>query len=128
MMKKLIATAAFATGLMGLATTASQAECGTVTIANMNWQSAEVLANIDKLILSKGYGCDAQLVTGDTMPTFTAMNEKGEPDIAPELWINAVREPLKQATDEGRLIVTTDADDHKSPAQICHVALSGPWR
>ncbi|MCA9665162.1 MAG: hypothetical protein KC503_06225 [Myxococcales bacterium] len=30
--------------------------------------------------------------------------------------------------DSSRLIVTTDADDHKSPAQICHVALSGPWR
>lgn len=39
------------------------------------------------------------------MPTFTSMNEKGEPDMAPELWINAVREPLDQAVSEGSLII-----------------------
>jgi glycine betaine/proline transport system substrate-binding protein len=38
------------------------------------------------------------------MPTFTSMNEKGEPDVAGELWINAVREPLFKAMDEGRLM------------------------
>jgi len=72
-------------------------KCGTVTIANMNWQSAEVLAEIDKFILSEGYGCDAQLVPGDTMPSLTAMMEKGQPDVAPEAWINAVRTPLDAA-------------------------------
>jgi glycine betaine/proline transport system substrate-binding protein len=77
--------------------------CGTVTIANMNWASAELMANVDKIILEKGYGCDASLVPGDTMPTFTSMNEKGQPDVASELWVNAVRHPLKTAMDEGRL-------------------------
>ncbi|MDH5709399.1 MAG: hypothetical protein OEY75_09830, partial [Hylemonella sp.] len=28
--------------------------CGKLTVANMNWQSAEVLAHIDNIILSKG--------------------------------------------------------------------------
>jgi glycine betaine/proline transport system substrate-binding protein len=79
------------------------AKCGSVTIANMNWQSAEVLAEIDKFILSEGFGCDAELVPGDTMPTLTAMMEKGQPDVAPEAWINAVREPLDAAVKEGRL-------------------------
>lgn len=77
--------------------------CGRVTVANMNWQSAEVLAHIDSIILSKGYGCEVELVPGDTMPTLTAMMEKGQPDIAPEAWINAVREPLDAAAREGRL-------------------------
>lgn len=77
--------------------------CGKVTVANMNWQSAEVLAHIDKLILSTGYGCDVELVPGDTMPTLTAMMEKGRPDVAPEAWINAVRQPLDLAVQEGRL-------------------------
>lgn len=77
--------------------------CGRVTVANMNWQSAEVLAHVDKLILSKGYGCDVELVPGDTMPTLTAMMEKGKPDVAPEAWINAVRQPLDAAVKEGRL-------------------------
>jgi len=79
------------------------AACGSVTIAEMNWASAQFMANIDKLILNKGYGCKAELIPGDTMPTFTSMNEKGKPDIAGELWINAVRIPLKKAFDEGRL-------------------------
>lgn len=77
--------------------------CGKVTVANMNWQSAEVLAHIDKLILSSGYGCEVELVPGDTMPTLTAMMEKGQPDVAPEAWINAVRQPLDAAVKEGRL-------------------------
>jgi glycine betaine/proline transport system substrate-binding protein len=79
------------------------AVCGKVTVANMNWQSAEVLANIDNIILSKGYGCDVELVSGDTMPTLTAMMEKGQPDVAPEAWVNAVRQTMDAAVKEGKL-------------------------
>lgn len=82
---------------------AAQAACGRVTVASMNWQSAEVLAEIDRVILEKGYGCDVEIVPGDTMPTLTSMIEKGRPDVAPEAWINAVREPLDKAVQEGRL-------------------------
>jgi glycine betaine/proline transport system substrate-binding protein len=77
--------------------------CGRITVANMNWQSAEVLAHIDKIILTRGYGCEVELVPGDTMPTLTSMMEKGEPDVAPEAWINAVRQPLDAAVASGRL-------------------------
>jgi glycine betaine/proline transport system substrate-binding protein len=52
-----------------------------VTIADMNWPSASLMANVDKIILKHGYGCDAELVPGDTMPTGTSMTEKGEPEI-----------------------------------------------
>ena len=77
--------------------------CGAVTVANMNWQSAEVLAHIDAFILTHGYGCRVTLVPGDTMPTLTSMMEKGEPDVAPEAWVNAMRVPLDAAVSEGRL-------------------------
>ena len=83
--------------------------CGKVTIAEMNWASAELMANVDKIILENGYGCTVELVSGATMPTFTSMNEKGVPDVAPELWANAVVEPLTKATSEGRLIVANKA-------------------
>ena len=86
----------------------TMAECGKVQIAAMNWASAQFMANVDKIILEEGYGCSVELVPGDTMPTFTSLYEKGEPDIAPELWINAVREPLKKALDEGRLRSAND--------------------
>ncbi|KPB00780.1 ABC transporter substrate-binding protein [Ahrensia marina] len=87
---------------------AQDGECGDVSIAEMNWASAGVAAQVDKLILEKGYGCDVELVTGDTMPTFTSMNEKGEPDIAPELWVNAVKIALDNAVEEGKLVVAAE--------------------
>ena len=82
---------------------ADPAGCGAVTIADMNWNSASFLANVDHFILKNGYGCDAKLVPGDTMPTGTSMVEKGEPDIAPEFWSNSLKEALDRGVDEGRL-------------------------
>ena len=81
----------------------ANAACGKITYANMNWASASLMANIDKIILEKGYGCEVELLPGDTMPSFTSMNEKGQPDVAPELWANSVMSPLKKAVGEGRI-------------------------
>lgn len=82
--------------------------CGDVTIASMNWQSAELLAHIDKLILSKGYGCRAQVVTGDTVPTLTAMAEKGRPDIAPEASVSQAPGVVTRAITEKLLVETVN--------------------
>ncbi|SBS28186.1 Glycine betaine-binding protein OpuAC precursor [Marinomonas spartinae] len=93
-------------GLMTLATTsvfAANNQCGKVTIANMNWNSATLMANVDKFILNHGYGCHAELVPGDTMPTGTSMIEKGEPDIAPEMWTNSMKDAIDRGVKEGRL-------------------------
>ena len=78
--------------------------CGDLTIANMNWQSAEVMANVDKLILNAGYGCHADLVTGDTVPTITSMVAKGQPDIAPEGWVDLVPDIAKVGLKDGKLV------------------------
>lgn len=94
--------------LCASAGTASAQACGDVTIASMNWQSAEMLANIDKFILSKGYGCNAQVITGDTVPTLTAMAEKGKPDIAPEASISQAPGVVTRAISEKRLIETVN--------------------
>ena len=53
-MKKLLASTCLVFGLLGGAVAANAAECGSPTIASMNWQSAEVLSNIDKIILNEG--------------------------------------------------------------------------
>ncbi|PYC49181.1 ABC transporter substrate-binding protein [Litorivita pollutaquae] len=92
-----------ALGLFASMGAAAAADCGKVTMAEMNWASAEMMANVDKIILEEGYGCDVELVPGATTTTFASMNEKGEPDVAGELWINAVRDPLMAAIGEGRL-------------------------
>jgi glycine betaine/proline transport system substrate-binding protein len=88
-----------------IASTFVQADntCGKVTIADMNWSSASLIANVDRFILEHGYGCDAELVPGDTMPTGTAMIEKGEPDIAPEMWSNSMKDALDKGVAEKRL-------------------------
>lgn len=80
-----------------LSADAAMAACGNIEMAEMNWASAELMANVDKVILEKGYGCKVSLVPGATTTTFASMNEKGRPHIAGELWINAVREPLNKA-------------------------------
>ncbi|OOF22492.1 ABC transporter substrate-binding protein [Salinivibrio proteolyticus] len=101
MYKRIIAASLLAVG--ALPVNADDHTCGKVTIADMNWNSASLIANIDRFILEHGYGCDAELVPGDTMPTGTSMVEKGEPDIAPEFWSNSMREGLQRGIDEGRI-------------------------
>jgi len=107
MIKKTFTKLAIAATL-ATAGTAAFADCGDVQIAEMNWASAELMANVDKIILENGYGCNVELVPGATMTSFASMNEKGQPDVAPELWINAVRDPLNAAMAEGRLHSTND--------------------
>lgn len=84
---------------------ASAAECGPVTIASMNWASAELMANVDDLILKNRYDCDSSIVLGDTVPTLASMAEKGQPDVAPEIW-TSLRPPATEANiREGKLVV-----------------------
>ncbi|TWI33814.1 ABC transporter substrate-binding protein [Paracoccus sulfuroxidans] len=103
-MKKLLAPTVIASAALLGASASLAAECGQVTIASMNWQSAEVLSNIDKLILSEGYGCDAEIIIGDTVPIITSMVEKGQPDIAPEGWVDLLPEVVENGLKEGKLI------------------------
>ena len=130
-MKRVIGTAitflAAVTANLFFSTFASAA-CGKIKIAEMNWASAELMANVDKIILEKGYGCEVELVAGATMPTFTSMNEKGTPDVAPELWANAVAVPLKKAVGENRLIVANKSCHTSKNKAIPLIALSSLGR
>ncbi len=85
------------------ASRAGAADCGRVTVARMSWDSAEVLAHVDRLILTRGYGCEVELVPGDTVPTLTTMMEKGQPDVAPETWVGALGPALDEAVRQGRI-------------------------
>ncbi|WP_062265668.1 ABC transporter substrate-binding protein [Endozoicomonas arenosclerae] len=102
-MQKSVKTLGAAVILSLSSTAAFASSCGKVSIADMNWSSASLMAHVDQFILTHGFGCDAELVPGDTMPTSTSMVEKGEPDIAPELWSNGVKEVLDRGIAEKRL-------------------------
>jgi glycine betaine/proline transport system substrate-binding protein len=108
-MKTLLATTCLVLSCTALAPAAFAADCGDVTIASMNWQSAEVLSALDKIILEEGYGCAAEITVGDTVPTITSMVEKGEPDIAPEGWVDLLPEVVNRGIEEGKLVVAATA-------------------
>lgn len=107
-MKKQILGASIAFGAMLMGSTA-MADCGSVRIAAMNWASASFLAEVDAFILSEGFGCDVEVVPGDTVPTFTSMTEKGTPDVAPEMWTNAYQTALDAAISEGKVVAGNEA-------------------
>jgi glycine betaine/proline transport system substrate-binding protein len=90
---------------------ASAAECGTdekITIAEMTWLSAAVLAHATRKVLNEGYGCNAELVPGDTVPTATSMLSKNEPMIAPELWLSTAEAIWKKMEDKGNVFKASD--------------------
>jgi len=102
MQKKLLLTGALSLAITAMSGQAAAA-CGKVTIADMNWNSATLIANVDRFILEHGYGCDAELVAGDTQPTGASMIEKGEPDVAPEFWSNSMKDALEKGVADKRL-------------------------
>jgi glycine betaine/proline transport system substrate-binding protein len=106
--KHLLLSTAFGAALtVGLASSALAAdECGSIVIASMNWQSAEVLSSLDKAILNAGYGCDAEIIVGDTVPSITSMIERGQPDVAPEGWMDLLPEVINQGIADGKIIST----------------------
>lgn len=100
--------AAMTVALSAVGTGVAQAECGNVTISEMNWASAQAAARVDQFILANGYGCNAETLPGDTVPTATSMSEKGSPDIAPELWMNTVKDQIDEAVAADRLVIVGD--------------------
>ena len=85
----------------------ANAACKDVKIATMTWASAQLMAQVDKLVLEKGFGCNVEIIQADTVPAFTGMNEKGSPDLVPELWANSFIQPLDKAI-KGKSAINID--------------------
>jgi len=80
-----------------------------IDIAEMSWPSAAALAHIHATILAKGYGCNVEIVSGDTVPTSSSMFARGTPAIAPELWTSSIEKPWNEAVDQGKVVKLGDA-------------------
>jgi len=90
---------------------ASAASCGTdetVSIAEMTWLSAGTLAYVTEAILKDGYGCNAEVVPGDTVPTATTMLTKNDPQIAPELWVSTAQSIWDKIEEKGNVYAASD--------------------
>ena len=88
------------------------AACGTdrtIDIAEMTWPSAAALAHIHARILETGFGCDVEIVTGDTVPTSSSMLTRGTPAVAPELWTSAIEETWAEGIAAGDVVQLSDA-------------------
>jgi glycine betaine/proline transport system substrate-binding protein len=103
-MKRLLGLAAIVAGL-GLSASSASAQCSDISVAEMNWGSAAIAANVDKIVLEAGYDCKVTLVSGDTVATFETMLNEGSPDMAPEFWVNAVRERVDAGIGQNRLML-----------------------
>ena len=99
-----VATGAALGLILGLTSAANATECGTdktIDIAEMTWASAAALAHVHAHILEDGYGCNVEIVAGDTVPTSASMLSKGTPAVAPELWTSAIQEQWKKGEADG---------------------------
>jgi glycine betaine/proline transport system substrate-binding protein len=90
----------------------SEVSCGTdrtIDIAEMTWPSAAALAHIHATILEAGFGCNVEVVTGDTVPTSSSMLTRGSPAVAPELWTSTIEEPWAEGIADGTVVQLGEA-------------------
>lgn len=83
--------------------TSALADCGEVSITEMDWASASVVTSIANFLMTEGYGCDVTVVPTTTVPAITSVAETGEPDIITELW-TSYTEVYEEMRAEGKLV------------------------
>lgn len=86
-----------------LGASSAMADCGDVSITEMDWASASVVTNIASFLMTQGYGCNVTIVPTTTVPAITSVAETGEPDIITELW-TSYTEVYEELRAEGKLV------------------------
>jgi len=71
-----------------LAGSMARAECGEVSITEMDWASATIVTSVAKFLMEQGYGCSVVKVPSASNPALASVAETGEPDILTEIWTN----------------------------------------
>ena len=102
-MNKLIVGVVSAAAGISMMSSVANADCGEITITEMNWASSAVITATAKFIMEQGYGCKVTNVPSATLTAVTSIAETGKPDIATELWLNSA--PVyKKLEAEGKVI------------------------
>ena len=57
---------------------AAAQDCGEVSIAEMNWASAQIVTAVTEFLLVQGYSCDVTVVPSDTTPAVTSLCENND--------------------------------------------------
>ncbi len=71
-----------------------------IRIGDLNWDSANFHTAIAKTILEKGYGCEVEVTTGDTVPILVALS-KNDVNINIELWKDLLGDSWTRFRDQG---------------------------
>jgi len=99
--------AGVATGA-ALSATAAYADCGEVSMTEMNWPSSQIITHTAKFLMEQGYGCTVEMVPSATVTSVASLAENGEPDIVTELWQNSAGEAYKKLEAEGKVMKLTE--------------------
>ncbi|MGB0508316.1 MAG: ABC transporter substrate-binding protein [Pikeienuella sp.] len=81
--------------------TAAYADCGDVSLTEMNWASSQIITHVSKFLMEQGYGCNVQLVPSATVPAVASLSENAEPDIVTEMWLNSAGEAYLKLENSG---------------------------
>ena len=83
--------------------TPAYAECGEVSITEMNWASSQIITEVSKFLMEQGYGCKVEKVPSATTTSVASLAENGEPDIVTELWLNSTGAVYSKLESEGKV-------------------------
>ncbi len=100
-----------ATGVMISSAGAAYAECGEVSITEMNWASSQIITEVSKFLMEQGYGCTVEKVPSATTTSVASLAENGEPDIVTELWLNSTGDVYRKLEAEGKVVRLADVFD-----------------
>jgi glycine betaine/proline transport system substrate-binding protein len=101
---KNLAVAVVSCALMNLAQASAQ-KCEVdrpVAFGGMSWESNLVLAEIERFIMEKGYGCETEILPTETLPALAAL-ERGNLDINSEIWLNSMIDAWEKAEKTGKV-------------------------
>lgn len=79
-----------------------------IKIAELNWQSGSMIANIDAYILKHGYGHNTELVPGGIDATIASMMATGSPNVFGEAWTSLLGDAAYDFIDRGMLLQLRD--------------------
>lgn len=109
MIKTKVLSAVFiASASLGLARAAVAADAPaceveeTVKFGGMNWESNLILADVERYILEKGYGCKTEMVPTETLTALAAL-ERDDLQVNTEIWLNSISDAWAQAEKSGKV-------------------------
>ena len=100
-----------AAGFMLSSASSAYADCGEVSITEMNWASSQIITEVAKFLMEQGYGCTIEKVPSATTTSVASLAENGEPDIVTELWLNSTGDVYRQLEADGKVSRLADVFD-----------------